>query len=138
MKTNIQSLLVMAVVGCAAVPWFSLAQPIGQPFDPRTRSIERLTLLTGPYLLSPAHGLVQAGSGVKGSIEFGALPSFRSVLPTPRFMVVSQATLRLIPGETIDPNTLSGRIRSPRHPVRLPPPALLRFDATLKERKGSG
>jgi hypothetical protein len=96
------------------------------------RGIERLTLLPGPYLLSPAR---TTPTMIPGPARINADPTRRLMQPEERFLSGDQGSrsLRLLPRRTTDSLSRSGRIPTepPRTTAR-PKPESLRFDSTLE------
>ena len=127
MKTSFgKASLAAALLGLA--PLVSDAQNIvGQP---RTvnRSIDRLTLLPGPYLLSPAR---TTPTMMPSPIKLDTPPEFRFVPATEHF-TSGGGTLRLMDRSSVDPLSLSGRIGEMPQKAPRPPPETLRFESTLQ------
>ena len=97
------------------------------------RGIERLTLLPGPYLLSPAR---TTPTMIPGPARINADPTRRLMQPEERFLSGDNhpsPSLRLLPRRTGDLLSRSGRIPTepPRTTAR-PKPESLRFDSTLE------
>ena len=115
MKTNLPRASVAAALLCVA-SLVSNAQNIpGQPSV--NRNLDRLTLLPGPYLLSPAR---TTPTMMPSPIKLGAAPLFHFTLSP--VSASSQAPGVSVPGRMV---------ASPRGASALPAPESLRFDATL-------
>jgi hypothetical protein len=117
MKTNLPGTSIAAALLCLT-PLASVAQNI--PSHPSVnRGLDRLTLLPGPYLLSPAR---TTPTIMPSPIKLGAVPLFNFVpaagnagasLPVPK-----SETTKGAPSFSL--------------PVMRPPPEALRFDAKLE------
>jgi hypothetical protein len=91
------------------------------------RSLDRLTLLPGPHLLSPARNTPTMAPTMK----LEGAPVFRFEPAIPRFLSGGQGSLQLIDRTSFNVLSLSGR---PAEPLRslTPPPETLHFESTLK------
>jgi hypothetical protein len=119
MKTNIPGASVAAALLCLT-PLFSVAQNI--PSSPSVnRNLDRLTLLPGPYLLSPAR---TTPTMMPSPVKLGAAPLFNFV-PAPG-SAASPSSGKIAIGEGAPPAS------SISIPAALPPPESLRFEAKLE------
>ena len=127
MKTSVGKISFAAAFICVT-PVFCPAQNIASVPGTVNRSLERLTLLPGPYLLSPARN---TPTMMPSPMKLEAAPAFRFVPPVPRFLSGGQGSLRLIDRTSVNVLSLSGR---PAEPLRslTPPPETLHFESTLK------
>jgi len=120
----------------ALSPLVGSAQNISSRMALTPRHLERLTLLPGPYFLSPARGapVVTAANGsVPELLKTGGSPSFRFIPAYEHFMRGGSGTRRLLDSERVNPLSLSGRISDPsRNARRAPPAETLRFESTLR------
>lgn len=109
-------------------PLLSLAQAFaGQP-GLVNRSVEQLTLLPGPYLLSPAR---TTPTMAPSPIKLDA-PAWRFVPAPPPAAPSHQGTLKLMDRASGDPTSTSAPV-PPRAPAATrPSPESLRFDSTLE------
>lgn len=98
--------------------------------------IERLTLLTGPDLLSPPHGAASSTPTIAFAPQARKAretPAFRFVPNVERFVAGGHATLSLLERPSFKPLPLSGETNAlPRVPVRAQSAQELRFDSTLR------
>ena len=127
MKTSFGKASFAAALLCLA-PLVSDAQNIlGQP---RTvnRSMDRLTLLPGPYLLSPAR---TTPTMMPSPIKLDTPPEFRFV-PATEHLMSGGGTLRIVPQGSTTPQSLSDRIGELPLKTTRPPPETLRFESTLQ------
>jgi hypothetical protein len=94
------------------------------------RSVERLTLLPGPYLLSPAR---TTPTMIPSPVRMNADPALRLMQPEELFLRGGRGSLRLLPRSTTNPLSRSYRPHTdpPRTTAR-PKPESLRFDSTLE------
>lgn len=131
MKIIVGKIACLAAVTLLTAPLSSLAQNLASQSGVVDRSLERLTLLTGPDLLSPPHGKPASKSQL-------------SIAPAAS-KAVEPAVFRFVPareGYTFVPlgkRSLSGAPPAkapasvvPRVPLRAPSAEELRFDATLR------
>lgn len=98
----------------------------------KNQSLERLTLLPGPHLLSPARN---TPTMMPSSMKMDSAPGFRFVTPAERFLSGGRpGTLRLIERSSTNPLSLSARPAPEPLPPKStrPAPESLRFEATLE------
>jgi hypothetical protein len=121
MKTPVGKVSIAATLICVA-PLLATAQNIVSKPGTVDRSIERLTLLPGPHLLSPAR---TTPTMMPSPVKMEQAGSFHFVPATERFMSGQKGTLRLI-----DRPISLDKVTPPRNIT--PSPELLRFDSTLR------
>ena len=135
MKIIVGKIALVAALTGVTTPLLSVAQNVASQIGTADRSVERLTLLTGPNLLSPPHGAPQSTGKLTiapPSIKTGAKPAFRFVPTTERFLSGGQESLPLIDRSSFDPLALSGRFTQPPRNAPRPSPESLRFESTLR------
>jgi hypothetical protein len=121
MKRSVGIVSVAAATICFA-PLLSLAQNIVSKPGTVDRSIERLTLLPGPNLLSPAR---TTPTMMPAPVKMQQTGSFRFVPASERFISGEKGTLRLV-----DRPILFDNVPQPRKAN--PPMESLRFESTLR------
>jgi hypothetical protein len=123
MKTPFAQAFAAAVL--SSTPLISIAQNIVSQPGIVDRSIERLTLLPGPNLLSPPR---TTPTMMPSPMKLDVPPSFHFEPAVPRFVSGGQGTLRLVDRTPSSPLTTGGNVKEqPR-----PSPESLRFDSTLE------
>jgi hypothetical protein len=128
MKTTIRTLTVAAaLIGVA--PLLCLAQNSASQAGLVDRSVERLTLLPGPYLLSPAR---TTPTMMPSPIKLDTAPGFRFVPGPPPSPPAQLGSLKLIHRQSDTPVSVPGRVMDSAPPVKHPSLDSLRFDATLE------
>jgi hypothetical protein len=127
MKTSVGKVSVVAVFICFT-PAFCPAQNIASVPGTVNRSIERLTLLPGPHLLSPARNTPTMAPVM---LKLEGASGFRFVPAIPEFLSGGQRSLQLIDRSSFNILSLSGR---PAEPLRslTPPPETFHFNSNLK------
>lgn len=132
MKTSTGKFLLAAAVAWTTLPLASFAQMGHDRPGAAGRDLQRLTLLTGPDLLSPSRPappmLFKHTTALGAALDLGTVPSSP---PVPRFLSGGQGSLRLLERKTIKPFSPSGILADPAPKNPRPTPESLRFDATL-------
>jgi hypothetical protein len=132
MKTSASKIGVTAALLCIA-PLLGFAQGFSGS-GTAGRNLDRLTLLPGPYLLSPARTTpTMMPPAVKLSVAPGL--SFGSSIP--RFSFEGRGTLRLVERNSPDPVPVSGATNNASRPNARPSPESLRFESALKPQGSS-
>jgi hypothetical protein len=125
MKSSVGKFSFVAAFVCLT-PALCTAQNIASVPGTVNRSIERLTLLPGPYLLSPAR---TTPTMMPSPMKLDAAPAFRFVPEVPQFLSGGKRSLRLVDPAAFNVLSLSGR---PAEPLRSLTPDTLQFKSTLK------
>lgn len=130
MKTSVGKISFATAVVCLT-PAFCPAQNIASVPGTVNRSLERLTLLPGPHLLSPAR---TTPTMMPSPMKLDAAPAFRFVPPVPQFLSGGQRSLQLIDRTSFNVLSLSGRPAEPLRSLTPQPETLqtLQFKSTLK------
>ncbi|MBI5691729.1 MAG: hypothetical protein HZC55_16720 [Verrucomicrobia bacterium] len=130
----------MSAPSCVRLPWFlaaglalaapAAAQNIASAPGTVDRHLDRLTLLPGPYLLSPGRGVAAPPPAGTAPGSFRFLPSNRRTDPTKP--PSAQPQMRL--GVLVLGSNASDQGFVPPHLARptTPRPELLRFDSRLR------
>jgi hypothetical protein len=92
------------------------------------RDIERLTLLPGPFLLSPAR---TTPTMMPAPMKLQSAGEWRFV-PAPKLTLAPVGGTRAADGKPADAPSTSGRPTPPPKPSFRPPPESLHFDAKLE------
>ena len=135
MKTIVGKVACLAAVTAAIAPLASLAQNLASQAGIVDRSLERLTLLTGPSLLSPPHGKPASKSQLSiapATPKVGEAAAFRFVPGREGFTFVPLGKRSL----STSPAAKALASELPRVPLRTPSAEELRFDATLRSPAG--
>jgi hypothetical protein len=133
MKTNAGKAALFAAVTLAIAPFASRAQNVAGTAGTVSRGAERVTLLPGPSLLSPARGAPQATE----SIRIDPAPVKTGHAPVFRFVPATDGAKRS-PDERAPMPTFTSGKRTPTPaktdatpPSSLPRPESLRFEEKL-------
>lgn len=131
MKIIVGKVVCLAAVTAVTAPLAALAQNLASQAGIVDRSLERLTLLTGPDLLSPPHGkpAFKSQLSIAPAAPKGGEPAVFRFVP-------AREGYTFVPREK---RSLSGAAPAkapasvvPRVPLRAPSAGELRFDATLR------
>jgi len=131
MKTIVGKVACLAAVIAAIAPLAVIAQNLASQAGIVDRSLERLTLLTGPGLLSPPHGKPASKSQLSiapAAPKAGEPAVFRFVPMREGYTFVPLGKRSL--SSTTSAKTPASEL--PRVPLRTPSAEELRFDATLR------
>lgn len=131
MKTIVGKVACLAAVTAAIAPLASFAQNLASQAGIVDRSLERLTLLTGPDLLSPPHGKPASKSqlSIAPAASKAGEPAVFRFVPAREgytFVPLGKRSLSSAPSAKAPASVV------PRVPLRAPSADELRFDATLR------